>query len=146
MYYFAYGSNLNLDHMRRICGWHCRLLCRAKLPDFEFGLDSRGFANIRPKKGEVVHGMLYEVDEDGFSMLDEFEGYPKVYGRQEVVVLDENNVKYKTQVYIEPPHEFGGTEPKEEFLMRVIASAYENKLPEEWIKKLEKFAKKESKK
>lgn len=139
MYYFAYGSNLNLEHMRRICGWHCSLLCRTSLPDYEIGLDSRGYANIRPKKGETIYGLLYEIDEDGIHMLDKFEGYPKVFDRQEVMVFDENNVKYKAQVYIEPPGEFGGTEAKAEYFRRVVAAAYEHKLPQEWIRKLEGF-------
>lgn len=125
--------------MRRVCGWHCQLLCRTSLPDFEIGLDLRGYANIRPKKGETVYGVLYEIDEDGIAMLDVFEGYPDVFGRQEVTVLDENKVKYKAMVYIEPPHEFGGTEAKAEYFKRVIPAAYENKLPKDWIRKLEKF-------
>ncbi len=125
--------------MRRICGWHCQLLCRAHLPDYEIGLDQRGYANIRPKKGETVYGVLYEVDEDGIALLDEFEGYPKVFDRKQITVFDENGIKYKTEVYIEPPHDFYGTEAKTEYFRRVIAGAYEHKLPEEWIDKLEKF-------
>lgn len=144
MYYFAYGSNLSLDHMRRICGWHCQLLCRAKLPNYEIGLDSRGYANIRPKQGETVRGILYEIDEDGILMMDVFEGYPDIFNRQEVTVLDENNIKYKAMIYIEPPHEFGGNVAKMEYFRRVIAAAYENKLPKEWIKKLENLCAKNS--
>lgn len=125
--------------MRRLCGWHCKLLCRAKLPDFEIGLDTRGYANIRHNLKHEVWGVLYEIDEDGISMLDKFEGYPAVFGREEITVLDENKVKYKAQVYIEPSHEFGGKEAREEYFRRVIGGAYENHLPEEWIEKLEGF-------
>lgn len=139
MYYFAYGSNMNLDHMRRLCGWHARLLGSARLPDFEIGLDTRGYANIRPKTGEQVWGVLFEIDQDGLTMLDKFEGYPEVFNRQEVVVLDENNIEYKCQVYIESETEFGGTEAREEYFRRVVSAAYENRLPERWIQKLEQF-------
>lgn len=139
MYYFAYGSNMNFEQMRRLCGWHCHLLCRAKLPNFEIGVDTRGYANIRPQKDAHVWGVLFEIDEDGIAMLDQFEGYPEVFGRQEICVVDDNSVKYKCQVYIEPSHEFGGKEAKEDHFRRVIGAAYENKLPQEWIKKLEGF-------
>ncbi len=139
MYYFAYGSNMNLEHMRRLCGWHSRMLCRAKLPDFEIGLDSRGYANIRPKAGAEVWGVLFEIDEAGLAVLDRFEGYPEVFGRQEVVVLDESNMEYHSQVYIEAPEEFNGKTARGEYFRRVIGAAYENRLPKEWIKKLEAF-------
>src|SRR5258708_4069015 len=102
MYYFAYGSNMNIDHMRRMCGWHCHLINRAKLPNYEIGSDLRGYANIRPNVGEVVHGVLYDMDQQGLDALDVFEGYPKVFGREEVVVLDDAEKKYKAWEYIEP--------------------------------------------
>lgn len=137
MYYFAYGSNMSLDHMRRICGWHAKFLGRAYLDNFELGVDLRGYANIRPKAGEKVLGILYEIDEEGIGLLDEFEGYPTIFGRQEALVFDENNVKYRAQVYIEPPEQFSGKNVREEYFRRVIAAASENRLPEEWIKKLE---------
>ena len=72
-------------------------------------------------------------------MLDKFEGYPDVYNRQEVVSLDDNDVEDKCQVYIEARSEFGGTKAREEFFRRVVGAAYENHLPEAWIKKLEGF-------
>lgn len=141
MYYFAYGSSMSLDHIRRICGWHAHLLGRARLPDFEFGVDLRGYANIRAKKAEEVHGMLYEIDEDGLGILDEFEGYPQVFDRKEILVYDDHRVKYKAQVYLEPPEQFDGSLVREEHFRRLVAAAYENRLPEEWIKKLEDIGK-----
>ena len=130
---------MSLEHMRRTCGWHSRLLCRAVLPDYEIGLDTRGYVNIRKQHKAEVWGILFEIDEDGLSMLDKFEGYPDVFNRTEVVVYDDNNIKYKTQVYLEPENEFGGTEAREEFFRRVLGAAHENHLPEKWIKKLEGF-------
>lgn len=139
MYYFAYGSNMNIEHMRRLCGWHCRMLCRSKLVGYEIGLDMRGYTNIRPKQGDTVWGVMYEIDQDGIDMLDKFEGAPDVYNRKEVVCLDDNNVEYRCQVYIEAENEFGGTKAREEFFRRVVGAAYENHLPETWIEKLESF-------
>jgi gamma-glutamylcyclotransferase (GGCT)/AIG2-like uncharacterized protein YtfP len=88
MYYFAYGSNMSLDHMRRLCGWHCQLLGRATLPEFEIGLDKRGYANIKANPKELVYGVLFEIDEDGIKLLDGFEGYPDIFDRAEVEVFD----------------------------------------------------------
>ena len=63
MYYFAYGSNMNLEHMRRICGWHFTVLGGVILEDYQFGPDTRGYANIRPAPGQKVYGLVYEVDQ-----------------------------------------------------------------------------------
>lgn len=127
--------------MRRICGWHCRFLGRAKLVDYEAGLGKRGYLNIRPQKGQEVFGVLYEIDEDGISMLDQFEDYPHVFERKELFVFDDHKIKYKAHVYFEPIEQFGGLVPKEVFFRRVIAAAREVHLPEEWIKKIELIAK-----
>ncbi len=138
MNYFAYASSMNFEQMRRICGWHFHLLGMAELPDFEMGLDLRGFTNIREKKGEKVYGVLYDIDQHCLETLDKFEDYPNVFGRQEVMVIHDG--KQKTAwVYIQPAEQFGGTEVKPDFFRRVIAAAEENHLPGEWIKKLKAY-------
>jgi gamma-glutamylcyclotransferase (GGCT)/AIG2-like uncharacterized protein YtfP len=137
MYYFAYGSNMSLEHMRRICGWHCQFLGRARLSGYGNCLDKRGFLNIDPQENAEIFGILYSVDEDGLGMLDDFEGYPTVFDRKEVTVFDDHNIKYKAQVYIEPVGNCGGMQYRQEYFRRVIAAAYENRLPEEYIKKIE---------
>lgn len=139
MYYFAYGSNMSLEHMRRLCGWHCRLLGRALLDGYEIGVDAKGYANIRAKSGDFVNGVMYEIDREGLDLLDEFEGYPDTFGRQEVVVKDEFGVEYKAQVYAKNSEDFGGQQIKGEYWRRVVKAAAENRLPEEWVKKLESF-------
>ena len=127
--------------MRRICGWHYQLLGRARLPGFDVRIDMRGYLNMEEKAGEETHGILYSMDEEGLSMLDEFEGYPEIFGRMEVTVFDDHNVKYKAHVFIQPKEKNVGKELREEFFRRVLAAAYENHLPEKWIEKLENLGK-----
>jgi len=125
-----------LEHMRRLCGWHCHVLGRAELPGYEIGLDFRGYANIRVKATETVQGVLFEVDQEAIKALDAFEGYPAVFDRIEVLVKDDEGREMKAWVYIESADQFGGTNPRMEYFNRVIAGAKENRLPEEWVKKL----------
>jgi gamma-glutamylcyclotransferase (GGCT)/AIG2-like uncharacterized protein YtfP len=139
MYYFAYGSNMNLEHMRRLCGWHVKVLGVATMADYELGPDTRGFANVRPCAGKKVYGVLFEVDQHCVDILDDFEGYPEVFGRPELTVTDSNNKAYKAWVYVEKPNEFGGTYIKADYMRRVLAGAQENRLPEEWIEFLMSF-------
>jgi gamma-glutamylcyclotransferase (GGCT)/AIG2-like uncharacterized protein YtfP len=142
MNYFGYGSNMNLDHMRRLCGWHFRVLGAARLKDFELGADLRGFATIHDRKDSVVLGVLYEIDQECLDILDEFEGYPDVFSRREVNVEDMAGKKYVTWVYIEPADQFLPKGIREEYIRRAVAGAVENHLPEQWVKFLESLAKK----
>jgi gamma-glutamylcyclotransferase (GGCT)/AIG2-like uncharacterized protein YtfP len=133
---------MNLDHMRRLCGWHFRVLGNAVLENYEFGPDTRGYANIRPKEGSKVHGVFYELDDFSLKALDKFEGYPQVFDRTEVKVLDTEGKYHKAWAYKEHEDHFGGDYIKQDYLKRVIAGARENRLPEEWIIFLEKFLQK----
>jgi gamma-glutamylcyclotransferase (GGCT)/AIG2-like uncharacterized protein YtfP len=94
---------------------------------------------MEEKPGGEVHGILYSIDEEGLGLMDEFEGYPEVFGRREVTVFDDHNVKYKAHIYIQPKEVNIGKQFREEFFRRVIAAAYEAHLPEKWIEKLEKL-------
>ncbi len=140
MHYFAYASNMDLNHLRRLCGWHCHLLGKAILKDYEIGVDSRGFANVCLKKGAEVYGILFEVDEECISRLDDFQGYPQVFDRKLLEVLDvEDGQQFKAWVYIENEKFLSAYLPYFKFWERIVVAAKENKLPKEWIKNLEKF-------
>ncbi|MBL8030887.1 MAG: gamma-glutamylcyclotransferase [Candidatus Doudnabacteria bacterium] len=130
---------MSLEHMRRVCGWHCQFLGRAHVPGFDVVIDQRGYLNIVKKENSELHGILYRIDEDGLAMMDAFEGFPSVFERQEVLAYDEHKIKYKAQVYYKSMEGGGGQSIRQEYFRRVIAAAYENKLPEEWVAKLEKL-------
>ncbi len=129
-----------LEHMRRICGRHCFVLGQAVLPEYEIGLDLRGYANIRPAAGEQVYGVLFEIDEEAMAALDRFEGYPEVYNREFVAICDSRGQSLRAWVYIEPAEQFGGRSARQEYFNRVISGAVENRLPEIWIAKIQQLA------
>lgn len=130
---------MNLEHMRRICGWGCAMLGQASLDNFEIGPDGRGYINIRAKAGDKVLGVLYQMNQDCLDAMDEFEGYPEVFSRREVEVEDMDGQKFTAWVYMEKPEFFGNTKVREGYLKRVICGARENHLPEEWIEFLSKM-------
>jgi gamma-glutamylcyclotransferase (GGCT)/AIG2-like uncharacterized protein YtfP len=81
LYYFAYGSNMNWQQMKRRCP-SSRFVCVARLPDYRFGITRHsrlrdcGTANIYPANGEEVWGIIYEVSDADLTVLDSFEdGY-----------------------------------------------------------------------
>jgi gamma-glutamylcyclotransferase (GGCT)/AIG2-like uncharacterized protein YtfP len=139
MNYFAYGSNMSFEHMRRLCGRHFTVLGAGSLPGFELGADLRGYINIKKNPSTKVMGVLYDLDQEALSILDEFEGYPEVFSREIVEVIDSENEKYNSWVYLENAGQFGGSFVKEEYLRRVISGAVENHLPAEWVQFLTSF-------
>ena len=80
--YFAYGSNLDAENWREFCARHSaqpesmRPVGPAMLPDVELVFNYRsvlrpgGALNIRQRKGQFVHGALFEVSEHGWDILD----------------------------------------------------------------------------
>ena len=139
MYYFAYGSNMAFEQMRRLCGWHFQIVGVAILQDFKFAPDKRGFATIEPKPGSKVYGVLYNVDQHAIDALDEFEGYPDVFERPELRVKDLAGTDYKVWAYVEQPKFFGGDSIKQHYIDRVVAAAEANRLPQDYVNFLKKF-------
>jgi gamma-glutamylcyclotransferase (GGCT)/AIG2-like uncharacterized protein YtfP len=80
--YFGYGSNLDAQNWREFCARHnadagsMRPVGPAMLPDCELVFNYRsvlrpgGALNIRERKGQFVHGALFEVSDHGWDVLD----------------------------------------------------------------------------
>ena len=66
--YFAYGSNLNPKRIHHRCPTAASFRA-AKL------------RNYRLAEGAVVHGVLYCISERELSVLDTYEGCPRIYRR-----------------------------------------------------------------
>ncbi len=86
--YFGYGSNLSVPRLQaRIDS--AMPLGIAQLRDFRLcfhkpSQDGSGKCDIRPHPGSVVWGMLYELAEPDWQILDAIEGLGKGYQRIDV--------------------------------------------------------------
>lgn len=80
---FAYGLNTNKDGMRVRCP-DARLIGPAWLDGYRFGW--RGFADIELDQDSYVLGVLWEIGDDDLETLDHFEGVPRHYTRQRVII------------------------------------------------------------
>ncbi len=101
--YFAYGSNINLDQMARRCpnaeavatvtlnGY--RLLFRGSFPD-------NGVATIAPDPTKQVKGLLWKLTPECEQSLDRYEGFPYLYGKEDVTVMDKDGNAYTVMAYI----------------------------------------------
>lgn len=101
--YFAYGSNINLEQMAYRCP-DAQVIGPVTLEDYELTFrgrtDGRGVANIEPKEGSVVHGLLWRITPKCEIALDRYEGVPRLYVQQEVTVRDANDKPYTVMAYV----------------------------------------------
>ena len=103
MLYFAYGSNLHQDQMKKRCS-ECKYLKKYVLQDYRLTFRSDlCVADIEYKKGSSVQGALYEITARDETCLDKYEDYPTLYkkiffkyeGRDVVAYSMENKTSFK---------------------------------------------------
>lgn len=102
--YFAYGSNINLHQMAMRCP-EAVALRNVTLQGYELSFRGSGVATIIPKTGAKVQGVLWSITPKCEQALDVYEGFPRLYYKESVVVKDKHNTGYRAMVYI-MSHEF----------------------------------------
>ena len=98
--YFAYGSNMNVEQMRRRIP-DARVVGRAVLKGWR--VVERLYADIEKSGGGRVYGVLYLLSAKEMRRLDTFEGYPRTYECGKVVVhaemMGSRSVRYSVPAY-----------------------------------------------
>lgn len=72
VHYFAYGTNMDVKHMRKLCS-NPTLLGKGQLDGWEFGYNADGLATIRKNAGMFTIGAVWELDVRCIQMLDQYE-------------------------------------------------------------------------
>ena len=104
MLYFAYGSNLNEDQMKRRCP-HARHGGNAALAGYRIAFGGHSVtwggpvATIVRSRGNIVEGVLYNIPKREIALLDRCEGHPHVYVRRTMEVFDEQGIERPAAVY-----------------------------------------------
>lgn len=75
-HYFAYGSNLHLKQMKRRCP-NSKYIGHARLRNYRWQINERGYANVIEAEGHCVDGLVYEIDGRDEAKLDINEGVSK---------------------------------------------------------------------
>ena len=101
--YFAYGSNINLEQMAHRCP-AAQVVGPVVLADYKllFRGNTRrnGVATIAPHKGRKVYGLLWKITPECEQSLDIYEGFPQLYGKQDVTVRDEDGRAFTVMAYV----------------------------------------------
>jgi gamma-glutamylcyclotransferase (GGCT)/AIG2-like uncharacterized protein YtfP len=147
MFYFAYGSNLDLMQMQLKCP-DAQFVSTARLDGYKVCFPRRSFVrdcatiSIEPDAAESVWGALYEIDDPDLKRLDEREGFrpkrerdknPRYRVTVRVETSDERTVNAET--YIAVPSENPGL-PSPHYIGYLVASAAECGLPKSHLVKL----------
>jgi gamma-glutamylcyclotransferase (GGCT)/AIG2-like uncharacterized protein YtfP len=147
MYYFAYGSNLDLLQMQLRCP-DAQFVSIAKLDGYRICFPRKSFVrdcaviSIEPSVSEVVWGALYEIDGTSIGRLDEREGYDRrrdrglnKYNRMTVRVEIADEHAVAAEVYVATPMPDAGA-PSPQYIGYLVACAAECGLPKSHLMKL----------
>jgi len=129
--YFAYGSNINLEQMKRRCP-NARPLMPVVLQGYELRFRGHGgVATIIPKESAKIHGLLWDITPECEKALDQYEGIPHLYTKESVVVVNEkDHSSYRVMVYVMTP-EYAKIpqEPALFYFQGILQGYHQNKLP-----------------
>lgn len=120
-YYLAYGSNLNLNQMRRRCP-NAGKVGSFLLKGYE--LEFRYYLTIKKNQNAEVPLGIFEIDEKDELSLDRYEGYPTHY-RKEYLDVELNGKPIKALVYIMNENIRGVMIP-DTFYLRVCLEGYKD--------------------
>lgn len=136
--YFAYGSNLKKEQMdeRNVAIYksHKGFIKDYKLEFNKQSKDGSSKANITKLIGEIVWGVCFELDTNGFENLRKYE---KGYEELEVTVYNENQESlFTAKTFISS--KICDKLPTKDYLGKIIEGAKQHEIPEDYISKIEK--------
>lgn len=103
IYYFAYGSNCNLEQMARRCP-KAKKVGAVTLDGYKLTFNGKhsgtGVASIKRKKGAIVNGLLWEITQECEKSLDIYEGFPHLYTKKTVTVKTADGTEIEAMVYV----------------------------------------------
>lgn len=132
--YFAYGSNMNLDQMEYRCP-AARVLETVRLEGYRLGFYGRspgcGVATILPEQGSCVEGVLWEITAECEQSLNRYEGYPYLYGKQQIQVGNQDGTQREAMVYVmDISRELFPSRPSGIYLNGILEGCRQNGIPE----------------
>lgn len=134
-FYFGYGSNLSKEQMSLRCP-DCEYFISGKLPHYEWLINQRGYASIKPSKEAFVLGEVFKLSNKDIEHLDIYENVSEGFYRKHYLnILTEEGV-IKCLVYIASDNNNGVAQS--EYIDRINDGINSASLPldyvENWIR------------
>ena len=90
----------------------------------------RGVATILPEQGSHVDGVLWAITPACEERLNHYEGYPYLYKKESVTVLDLKGKKCTVMAYVmNAPHKDYPARPSDAYLLGILEGCRQNALP-----------------
>ena len=134
--YFAYGSNMSTDAMRRRCPGAVAIGA-AQLDGWRFFIMAAGYASIAPAHGSVVHGVLWWLAARDLAALNTYEGVDGgLYVRRMLPIWRQGRHE-PALVYVGVSRAAG--RPRPGYQGGVAAAAQQWRLPADYVRTLERW-------
>lgn len=130
MLYFAYASNLSKEYMSSRCP-DATPIKKAFLKNYKLVFNE--LADIIQNESEEVMGAIYVISKQELLQLDMLEGFPDLYTRIVVEVVDDKGNKYDAFAYTMLDKKL---EAPPEHYYNILLKGYEDwDLPKEYLEK-----------
>ena len=128
-YYIAYGSNLNINQMKRRCPT-ARVIGTGFIEDYELlfkGSKTGGYLTIEKAEGKSLPVAIWKVTELDEQALDRYEGYPTFYYKADVEI-DIKGIKtgkeYRKKAFVYIMHEDRDVEMPSKYYVMTCLEGY----------------------
>ena len=128
-YYIAYGSNLNINQMKRRCPT-ARVIGTGFIEDYELlfkGSKTGGYLTIEKAEGKSLPVAIWKVTEIDEQALDRYEGYPTFYYKADVEI-DIKGIKtgkeYRKKAFVYIMHEDRDVEMPSKYYVMTCLEGY----------------------
>lgn len=153
MLYFAYGSNMDWEQMRKRC-LTARYVCNAKLQGHRLVFPRKsknwkcGVASVDRSDDFEVWGIVYQIDELEIDALDRNEGYDpnqpaqkNSYVRKEMRVLRDGDERQPLTVwsYVANEPKSPAPPPSAKYVQAIVQGSRHWRLPTDYIANLERI-------
>ena len=94
---------------------------------FRMNGGGHGVATILPEAGSFVDGVLWRISEQDEQSLDHYEGFPRLYGKEPVTVVDPDGLKREVMAYtMNSPYKDTPALPSQSYLSGILHGCRQN--------------------
>ena len=118
-YYFAYGSNMNHEHMKYRCP-KAKYIGQFTLPGYK--LVFRSVADVEQSNDDQVTGALFKITQECERALDRYEGYPNLYTKKYYTRWHTDMEKFlpQTIMFYSMVDKYGEHPPSDGYLQTIV--------------------------